>query len=267
MFGKYDFTLAEVFSIHSANYHQKAFTLSEVLITLGIIGIVAAMTLPAIIQKQQDKITVTKLKKMYSVLSQAYLFAVGEYGTPDTWGFGNRDTGAEDDEDTDYVAGNASIVKNILFKQVKNIHICDKAMDKTSCGLADRYYYEGGSEATELFSKVSSLSIVDGSSILVLINNGTCADIRGTDKYLKNICGWIFVDINNVKPPNTLGRDLFGFYITKYGIIPEGTANETMYNINTTIGHGKTAWVIFNENLDYLKCPGQLSWNGKKTCN
>ena len=47
----------------------KAFTLAEVLITLGIIGIVAAMTLPAIIQKQQDKITVTKLKKMYSVFN------------------------------------------------------------------------------------------------------------------------------------------------------------------------------------------------------
>lgn len=40
----------------------KGFTLAEVLITLGIIGIVAAMTLPILIQKHQEKVTVTKVK-------------------------------------------------------------------------------------------------------------------------------------------------------------------------------------------------------------
>ena len=39
------------------------FTLAEVLITLGIIGVVAAITLPALIQKQQEKILVNQLKK------------------------------------------------------------------------------------------------------------------------------------------------------------------------------------------------------------
>lgn len=249
------------------SFSGKAFTLAEVLITLGIIGVVAAMTLPTIIQKQQDKVTVTKLKKMYSVLSQSYLFALEENGTPDSWGFGSRDSGTVDPDDTNYTANNALIMKNILFKQVKNMRICDKALDKTSCGLADNYYYEGGSTASNLYSKVSSLSMIDGNSIMILINSGTCSEIRGNNKYLKNICGWIFVDINNVKAPNTIGRDLFGFYLTKYGIIPEGTPEETMYNISTENGHGKTAWIIFNENLDYLRCPGSLSWNGKKTCN
>ena len=68
---------------------KKGFALAEVLITLGIIGIVAAMTLPALVQKNQEKVTVTKLKKVYSILSQAYQFAVNDYGTPDLWGFGN----------------------------------------------------------------------------------------------------------------------------------------------------------------------------------
>lgn len=48
-----------------------AFTLAEVLITLGIIGIVAAMTLPALINKYQQKQTITQLQKVYSVLNQA----------------------------------------------------------------------------------------------------------------------------------------------------------------------------------------------------
>ena len=46
----------------------KAFTLSEVLITLGIIGIIAAMTLPSLVGRYQEKVTVTRLKKYYSIL-------------------------------------------------------------------------------------------------------------------------------------------------------------------------------------------------------
>ena len=54
---KRDLNLKQVFN-------KKAFTLVEVLITLGIIGVVAAMTLPALIQKQHRKETSVKLKKV-----------------------------------------------------------------------------------------------------------------------------------------------------------------------------------------------------------
>ena len=47
-----------------------AFTLAEVLITLGIIGVVAAMTLPTVINQYEKKITVVKLKKAYNTLAQ-----------------------------------------------------------------------------------------------------------------------------------------------------------------------------------------------------
>ena len=47
---------------------MKAFTLAEVLITLGIIGIVAAMTLPILIGKYQKMQTATQLKKAYKRL-------------------------------------------------------------------------------------------------------------------------------------------------------------------------------------------------------
>ena len=44
---------------------HKAFTMAEVLITLGIIGIVAAMTLPALVAKYQKNVTSNRLKKKY----------------------------------------------------------------------------------------------------------------------------------------------------------------------------------------------------------
>lgn len=53
------------------NYNKGAFTLAEVLITLGIIGVVASMTLPALVQNNRNKELQTGLKRSYSVLSQA----------------------------------------------------------------------------------------------------------------------------------------------------------------------------------------------------
>ena len=46
---------------------RNAFTLAEVLITLAIIGVVAAMTIPTLISDFQEKVTVTKLQKVYSM--------------------------------------------------------------------------------------------------------------------------------------------------------------------------------------------------------
>jgi prepilin-type N-terminal cleavage/methylation domain-containing protein len=50
---------------------KKAFTLAEVLITLGIIGVVAALTIPGLVASYQKKVTETKIKKFYSLIQQA----------------------------------------------------------------------------------------------------------------------------------------------------------------------------------------------------
>lgn len=79
------FTLAEG-ATHVVNWDNSrkiAFTLAEVLITLGIIGVVAAMTLPSLITNYQEKQRVSQLKKVYSALSQAFVSALQENGTVD----------------------------------------------------------------------------------------------------------------------------------------------------------------------------------------
>ena len=50
---------------------KKGFTLAEVLITLGIIGVVAALTMPTLMSNYRKHQTVTQLKKAYSEISQA----------------------------------------------------------------------------------------------------------------------------------------------------------------------------------------------------
>lgn len=64
---------------------NNAFTLAEVLITLGIIGIIAAMTLPALIQKNHKTIVETRLKKFYSAINQAILLSENANGDKKYW--------------------------------------------------------------------------------------------------------------------------------------------------------------------------------------
>lgn len=63
----------------------QAFTLAEILITLGIIGIVAAMTIPNLMAKIYEKRTVTQLKAAQSILSQAVKSSEEEYGDASSW--------------------------------------------------------------------------------------------------------------------------------------------------------------------------------------
>lgn len=65
--------------------NKPAFTLAETLITLGIIGIVAVLTLPGILVKRQKNISATRLKQTYSQLYQAFKTAESEYGEMDNW--------------------------------------------------------------------------------------------------------------------------------------------------------------------------------------
>ncbi|MFQ8625497.1 MAG: type II secretion system protein [Candidatus Gastranaerophilaceae bacterium] len=56
-----------------------AFTLAEVLVTLGIIGVVAAMTMPVLIQNHQEKVTVTRLKSLFRIITSLYVFFCRKY--------------------------------------------------------------------------------------------------------------------------------------------------------------------------------------------
>lgn len=59
---------------------KKAFTLAEVLITLGIIGVIAAMTIPALMVKYQKRQVEAKLPKFYSTINQAMMLSTNANG-------------------------------------------------------------------------------------------------------------------------------------------------------------------------------------------
>lgn len=235
------------------------FTLAEVLITLGIIGIVAAITIPTLMQKKAEQETVSMLKKEYSVLSQAYAMAVQDNGsTPDQW----------ISSATLLDAQSALDIANKLAPYLKVVNNCGH-----NAGCVPFYKDSNGisSDWDTGFTDAAKMALSDGTILGIRSwGSGNAQNNAGNTQSLQNVVGVIFVDINGLKGPNVYAKDFFRFYITKYGIVPSGTQQET-YNpfsnncINGGNGVACTAWVIYNENMDYLHC-NNLSWAGPTKC-
>lgn len=238
-----------------------AFTLAEVLITLGIIGVVSSMTLPAVVQKEQEKVTVARVKKAYSILSQAYLMTSQKYGTPDEWGATTMNEASSHIFVANKFIPFMKVTKNCIgMSSVETQKYCTKTM------------YDINSYA--------SVKIADGITIIFRTWNGNCSTNHSdSNKYLQNVCGWIAVDTNATGKPDIWGRDIFSFYLTKYGIYPQGTEHDSLsmqkYCTSSRVfsqfygdfanGQACSAWVLHNENMDYLHC-SDISWQGKKYC-
>ena len=100
----------------SDNIRRVAFTLAEVLITLGIIGVVAAMTIPTLIANYQEKQTVSRLTKAYATISNAYQMAKVENGDFSSWGFNEiSDAGASNPETGNWEIGDSAVENSNLF--------------------------------------------------------------------------------------------------------------------------------------------------------
>lgn len=234
--------------------NKKAFTLAEVLITLGVVGVVAVLTLPSVIQKQQEKITVNRLKAAYSILSQAFVRTINENGTPDTWGMGNMN-----DANSHIIMGNAFVP---YLKLTKNCIGKNREYTKNNCY-----------STTSTPRDYSNIVLANGTSVYFRTFTGNCS----SNANYPETCGMIGVDINGMKKPNEAGKDRFEFYMTKTKLIPfgvKGAYPEFKRNCDITDSNkgagfeqmtACTAWVLYNENMDYLHCT-DLDWDGKHSC-
>ncbi len=77
--------IASRFTHHHSLKKKAAFTLAEILITLGIIGVVAAMTIPSVVNNYRKHVVETSLKKYYSILNQAIQRSEADNGPAINW--------------------------------------------------------------------------------------------------------------------------------------------------------------------------------------
>lgn len=175
---------------------KKAFTLAEVLVTLGIIGVVAAMTIPTLINNYKKKVTVERLKSAYSVLFQALRLSEAENGYVSDWNF---DLGIEEFYDT------------YLTKYLKHV---EKIVPAEYTDIVDVKYLNGLLCTNEEWCGNKS----DGLHYWLKLANGTVVMLDPPSGRA------IAVDINGDKKPNIIGKDIFVFSLqdTEPVIMPFG---------------------------------------------
>ena len=243
--------LSSPFTLHSSLKRKAAFTLAEVLITLGIIGVVAAMTIPTLVAKYKEKELITKTKKAYSVIQNAVLLAKSKNDIIDdnTFLFDPSKTSAQVAED---------------FSQYFNgAKLC---LDRNSNGCKDYYYdvkfatKEGGDSLN-----YPKIILTDGTIISVAqqrscyrVNNTDCVqDSNGncvTDAdgnitpatAIHTDCASLYFDVNGAKLPNQFGRDNYKLKVLTNSIkgsdwAPEGATS--LKNILT--GKDKLEYIKF----------------------
>ena len=215
---------------------KHAFTLAEVMITLGIIGVVSALTIPIIVNKYIEIVTVTKLKKMNNILTNAYNSYLAD----------NEPINCNYDE-----SGSICVFK--AFE--KNLKILKNCGTKDKNCIYNGYYKKKNGVSHENYNNRNEYYKI------ILADNST---IFFKGSYNSTYNAEIFYDINGIKPPNKWGYDLFVFDILGEKIFPVGIPGERNFFNNTcssanSEGLGCTAWVIYKGNMDYLK-KNNLKW-------
>lgn len=222
-----------------AGKYNIGFTLAEVLITLGIIGVVAAYTIPILMHSINDAQFKSLFKKEYSVATNAFKQAASENG---------GSLAGYSSYSGDGVPERSNDMRNIIMPYVKYVKSCDAAQIANCSPVSIYKTYDnqpfpaswtwGRNPAAYSFD--SAILLNDGSIWRFYANYdamGTCTSdwISGR----QNCCGMIKIDTNGAKPPNQAGYDLFELYVASDGtVIPMGTSNDKFKaSYSTQIGY------------------------------
>lgn len=210
----------------------KAFTLAEVLVTLMIIGVISALTIPSLKESADKSANKAALQKAYATASNAFASLKAEYGPPMYWLI----TSDIDNSDEAYESGNR------VFQTGKDKGFAWMLQKKINIGQA-----AGIPPAGYQIKTLSGSNFVSGDN-LAKINNTTVyfgnksgqISFQSADnmfwfpshtyancnkKVVANgntyyLCGLIVVDTNGAKEPNRMGVDVFVFDVTPDGVIP-----------------------------------------------
>lgn len=178
-----------------------AFTLAEVLIVLGIIGIVCEMTIPTLMQETQKQQFETQLEKAYSTMTQFFKLYMTNEGCSDLMCTGLFDSTI----DNATWQNNMEAVAKKYFKVIKTCKTGD-----TSCSEVIKSIKGSGTDNVTFDTTTRIIFVLSDGTIVSFYNAGCSATSYPDVSKMKNFCAWLAVDVNGVKSPNTFGKDAFG---------------------------------------------------------
>ena len=195
--------------------------MAEVLITLGVIGVIAAMTLPTVIKNYQKQVTVNKLKKAYTSVSNAVQMSKTVNGEVKDWDikFDNKLQSASDFADK-YLIPHMKVVKACKTNQTGDCHHSAKQLNGgTSSGYGQ------------------STSFYTNDGILYIVGNGSSGSGIISNRQL------ITIDINGNNPPNIHGKDVFMFQLyANEGVIKANFGEASIASLNNNCKSGGSGY-------------------------
>ena len=174
--------------------NKQGFTLAEVLVTMGIIGVVAAITMPTLTGSSNSKQLQAQFNTAHSLLSQAVYTVAGQKG-PGLNALYATFTEKNEEKGEEGGYKNKDEITNLLYKQLKTDGRC-------SYNVSEIQNYNGTKSGNAVYidrgTKAPDIRLANG----MCVNVTVCAN---------NIN--ISIDTNGTKKPNKLGHDIFFFDI------------------------------------------------------
>lgn len=185
-----------------------AFTLAEILITVGIIGIVAAITISTLMNNFKKNEYASALKNSFAQTNQVLSLMAQDHGCVDDL----KCTGLFDNG-----VSNDTLGKEFV-KYFKILKDCGATTNQKCWADKINNFYDGSSTSILYINANNHYKFVtiDGVSYAIHNYGKNCDQDWGNSvvPYMQQTCAELIIDVNGVKGPNCKGRDAFWFYIT-----------------------------------------------------
>lgn len=199
---------------------KSGFTLAEVLITIGIIGIVAALTIPSLIENYKKNEYAAKIKKTYNLLEQTVRLAGNDYGPFTGWTYTTTDYDGEQ---------SAAFAEKYLIPYMKVAKDCGTG---TGCWTTKIHMFSGsdfwGYDDSDKYAKF-------------VLEDGTTINVAAFSASNSAYGALIHFDINGLQGPNIYGKDIFTYFILPKYYPFFGFGDYKTYKIAQLIGTGANA--------------------------
>lgn len=171
-----------------------AFSLAEILITMGVIGVIMAMTLPNLISKYNEQVTIYRLKKTYSELQQVIKLSEADNGPLNTWTW-------------DIFTKSQEFAEQYFLPYFKDVKLIGRPYDSYLMKMPDN---------STINHVKSAKYLINGKPVLIetcsfICNAGSNVICSPTLQYVE-----IYVDINGKKGISMIGKDVFLFTLFNY---------------------------------------------------
>ena len=201
-----------------------------------ILGFIAAVVIPAMVNRYHERTTISKVKRTYSQLNQAIHMAIANNGYITSWNVSDGTSSTSATQVASYIKPYLNLKKDCGTKACQGYkQITLKDLNGNNRGSAGQY---------DSNSKYYKIILSDSTNIWLRSEEKFCK----TDSSLPKQCFVIWFDINGSEEPNTFGRDIYVIVATADGI---NLINQSLCTLQTH-GWGCLSYILQNNNMDYL---------------